>query len=263
MLSKTRGLHATLLLSFSILVKSVRGHGFVGSIRANSVNYTGQYPIDEDQDPVSSPIRQAYTEGPVLNVSLTAIACGGKNNTPAAEIAAVSAGSTLWVQWIDGSGEPTWPHDTGPLLTYMAPCSSSSCQDDPTTLDFFKIKEDGQVPGDPTQWVQAELMNGTQYQIEIPPGIPNGPYILRHEIISLQNAMSGGTGAESYPSCIQLNVSGSSSPLSQTAFMQSLSLNSTIKLPGGYNQSDSSWVVDVYTNPQSLKYTPPGPGIVN
>lgn len=47
----------------------------------------------------------------------------------------------------------------------MAPCATDACGDDPTTLSFFKIAEDGQVPGDPTKWVQADLMTGAPYNV--------------------------------------------------------------------------------------------------
>lgn len=84
---------------------------------------------------------------------------------------------------------------------------------------------------------------------------------MRHEIISLQNAMSG--NAESYPSCFQLTITGGTSSISQTTFMQSLSPNATIQLPGGYEKSDPGWTVDVYTNPEKLDYSTmfPGPPI--
>lgn len=84
---------------------------------------------------------------------------------------------------------------------------------------------------------------------------------MRHEVISLQNAASG--GAESYPSCFQLQVAGSKSTLSPSAFVSSLSSNSTIRFPGGYNKNDPGWKVDVYTDPQNLDYSKmfPGPPI--
>lgn len=68
-------------------------------------------------------------------------------------------------QWVDGDGARSWPHDNGPILTYLAPCATSDCKDDATKISFFKIQQDAQVPGDRTKWVQAELMNGTQYRV--------------------------------------------------------------------------------------------------
>ena len=86
---------------------------------------------------------------------------------------------------------------------------------------------------------------------------------MRHEIISLQNAASG--GAESYPSCFQVEVTGSKSTSSPSAFVASLPSGSTIQLPGGYNKNDPGWKVDVYTNPENLDYSKmfPGPPISN
>lgn len=69
------------------------------------------------------------------------------------------------LQWVNGAGSVLWPHNTGPILTYMAPCSDSKCDDDPTTLSFFKIAEDGQVAGSTSTWVQAELKEGNPYNV--------------------------------------------------------------------------------------------------
>lgn len=50
-----------------------------------------------------------------------------------------------------------WPHDIGPIMTYMAPCVNTTCdQYDPTDAEWFKIEETGLEPGN-TTWYQQNI----------------------------------------------------------------------------------------------------------
>ena len=51
---------------------------------------------------------------------------------------------------------PQWPHNTGPLMTYMTSCGSTSCdQFDPTGAKWFKIDQLGKKDAD--TWYQADI----------------------------------------------------------------------------------------------------------
>ena len=65
--------------------------------------------------------------------------------------------------------------------------------------------------------------------VTIPSSIAPGDYLLRSELISLQQAVSVG-GAEFYPGCIQLSIGGSGSGAPTSS--------ETCKLPGGYSDND-------------------------
>lgn len=93
---------ATLFPLFCLLAATaVNGHGYVGFIVADNKNYSGPVPFDQDPDSrLNSPIRQIQSEGPVLDVNSTLIACGFNNSVLASEVAEISAGSTLKVQVI-------------------------------------------------------------------------------------------------------------------------------------------------------------------
>lgn len=52
-------------------------------------------------------------------------------------------------------------------MTYMAACATDDCSDDPTTLSFFKIAEDGQVSGLGSDWAQASIHAGELWNVRV------------------------------------------------------------------------------------------------
>ena len=78
-----------------------------------------------------------------------------------------------------------------------------------------------------------------------------GEYLVRHEIISLQNAVAAG-GAEFYPSCTQIKVSGS----------QSGTPNQTVSFPGAYSDTDPG-ILDPNVYSPGSPYVFPGPPVSN
>ncbi|KAF9871314.1 glycosyl hydrolase family 61 [Colletotrichum karsti] len=128
----------------------------------------------------------------------------------------VSAGETIDIQW---QGWPESHH--GPVLTYMAFCGSQrgSCESvDKTKLDFFAIDKVGLI--DPSKnatdfatargiWASDVLIqNNASWVVQIPSKIAAGYYVLRHEIIALHFARYPGQGAQHYPQCINIQVTG-------------------------------------------------------
>ena len=90
----------------------------------------------------------------------------------------------------------------------MAKCDGdcSSFSPDAST-EWFKIDEQGEsTPGDSSTWAQAKLNDGSPATVTVPEGLASGNYLVRHEIIALQNSVSQG-GAEYYPSCLQVATS--------------------------------------------------------
>jgi Auxiliary Activity family 9 (formerly GH61) len=87
--------------------------------------------------------------------------------------------------------------------------------------------------------------------ITLPAQVSPGGYLVRHEIIALQLAVSLG-GAEFYPSCTQILVGGS----------QTGTPNQTVSFPGAYNDNDPGiYDPDVYDNGSA--YIFPGPPLSN
>ncbi|KAJ7505324.1 glycoside hydrolase family 61 protein [Mycena galericulata] len=228
-------MNPVLLVSLlSCLIIPVTAHGWVGSITVAGQTYQGN-GLGTSGFP--SVIRQVDTNSPVTSVSDPNLGCG-PNAQLAADVAQANPGDPIDVDWVSTVG--AWFHNVGPMLTYLANCGSASCtQFDPSQAMWFKIQQSGR---DATGWVQAQLNSGAPANISLPSNLASGNYLLRHEIIALQNAVSQG-GAEFYASCSQLNVGGSA-------------------LPGAYSATDPGILVDVYTNPDA-PYTFPGPPIAS
>jgi hypothetical protein len=82
------------------------------------------------------------------------------------------------------------------------------------------------------------LDSGASANLNLPSNLAPGNYLLRHEIIALQNGVSEG-GAEFYASCSQLSVGGSGSGAP--------SASELVKFPGAYSATDPGILVDVGT----------------
>jgi hypothetical protein len=83
---------------------------------------------------------------------------------------------------------------------------------------------------------------------------------MRHEIIALQNAGSIG-GAEHYPSCFQLTITGGESSLPPMEFVSSIPKNETAQFPGAYGSKDPGLYLNVYDTPLDYAAIYPGPPI--
>lgn len=140
-------------------------------------------------------------------------------------------------------------------MTYMASCGSTPCdQFDASQAQWFKIAQFSFVPGgkDPEtgglMWWHYLIKGSYLHQpcciakltmaieskpidVMLPTDIAPGGYLIRQEIISMQNVP-----IEFYPSCTQVNIGGSASGTP----------SSTIQFPAGYTADDPSFKQDVY-----------------
>lgn len=168
-----------------------------------------------------------------------------KDATPGAISADVKAGGKVELQWTD------WPESHhGPVITYLANCNGDCSSVDKTALEFFKIDEaglidDSNVPG---TWASDNLISANNsWTVTIPSSIASGNYVLRHEIIALHSAGES-NGAQNYPQCLNLKVTGggSDSP-------------SGTKGTALYKNTDAGILVNIYTSMDS--YEIPGPAL--
>ncbi|KAJ7134622.1 glycosyl hydrolase family 61-domain-containing protein [Mycena epipterygia] len=230
-------------LVVSLIPASVAAHGWVGSLTVAGKAFQGN-PLGTSGGP--SVIRQVDTNSPVTSVSDPNLACG-PNAQLGQDIADANPGDPIDVNWVSTAG--AWFHDVGPMLTYLASCGSEPCsQFDASQAMWFKIQQSGR---DASGWVQAQLNSGAPANLTLPSNLAAGNYLLRHEIIALQNGVSQG-GAEFYASCSQLSVGGSGSGAPSSSEL--------VKLPGAYSATDPGILVDVYSNPNA-PYTFPGPPV--
>lgn len=238
---------AGVLLSSAALVA---GHGYVTGAVVDGTYYGGylitQYPYESTPPATIGWSDTATDLGFVDGSSYSSgdIICH-KSAKPGAISAPVKAGGSVELQWSE------WPSSHhGPVITYMANCNGDCSSVDKTTLKFFKIDEaglidDSNVPG---TWASDDLIkNNNSRTITIPSTIESGNYVLRHEIIALHSA-GNKDGAQNYPQCFNLKVTGGGSDSPSGTLGTAL-----------YKDTDPGILVNIY---QSLSsYTIPGPAL--
>lgn len=204
------------------------------------------------ETPAPSIIRLVNTNSPVQGANNPFLNCG-QDAQFASLVGNANPGSQLEILWVgEIDGSCNWPHDTGPIMHYMAECDGSCLTYDSTNAEWFKISELG-FEADGSTWYQANLMSGVPANVTIPNTLAPGNYLLRSEIISLHNAMTLG-GAQFYPSCIQLQIGGS-----QTEGPMS---SEECTFPGGYSDDDPGILIpNIFNTP--YEYIFPGPPVAS
>jgi len=144
----------------------------------------------------------------------------------------------------------SWPHDIGPMFTYMASCGNITCDKfDAINAQWFKIQESGRK--DDGTWVQQELKDGGVAKAQVPANLAPGNYLVRHEILALHLATSLG-GAEFYAGCAQVRVDGNGTSVPQ--------MKDLVSIPGAYKDNDPGvFVPNVFD--VSATYVMPGPEV--
>ncbi|KAF9461354.1 glycoside hydrolase family 61 protein [Collybia nuda] len=244
---------SVLALSLLSILVSVHGHGYVQEVVVDSVRYSGYLP---DTDPYEIPppqriVRKIPGTNPVMDLDSIDIQCNGfsaggsPGSAPAPIFATVAAGSSINVNWTT-----MLESHLGSILTYMAHAPTDITKWNPgTSAVWFKIDEVAKTANG--TWATINLFTNLKgiYNFTIPANLKPGQYIIRHEIITLQTAGEY-PGVQVYPSCIQVEVTGSG-----TAFPTSF-----VSFPGAYNASTPGIVFDLYLHGRD-PYPIPGPPV--
>ncbi|KIM20933.1 carbohydrate-binding module family 1 protein [Serendipita vermifera MAFF 305830] len=169
-----------------LLAGSVLGHGQVRYFITSTTTYPAADAYASSPDP-NSPIRKLDTYGPAAPFTGSAITCGSGGNNAAAVVAPVAAGSSVtfdWGQW-----------SSSPVMTYIAACPSgcANFKGDSGNV-WVKFQQDGFNPSRSPQWAEqileaASSTGHSKWTVQIPSTLPNGEYILRHEILGLHVAV--------------------------------------------------------------------------
>ncbi|MCJ1239221.1 hypothetical protein MMC14_007215 [Varicellaria rhodocarpa] len=234
-------------------ISRVATHGTVSGVVADGVYYQGYSPSMKYQTPspkvVGWSIPEDLSNGFIdpNNYTLPDIICH-LGATPGQATASVKAGGIvklLWTPW------PVSHH--GPVIDYLANCNGECTTVDKTVLKFNKIDgvgliDDNSTPG---TWATDQLIaNNNSWTVTIPKSIAPGNYVLRHEIIALHSAGTT-NGAQNYPQCINLQVTGSGNNSIKTG-----TLGEAL-----YTPSDAGILVNIYTTLTS--YLVPGPAMIS
>ncbi|KAJ5910377.1 endoglucanase-4 precursor [Penicillium tannophilum] len=236
---------ATLFLASAALVA---GHGYVSSIVVDGTTYGGYlvdtYYYESDPPDLIAWSTNATDDGYVAPTAYDTsnIVCH-KGSAPGALSAPIAPGGSVTLTW------NTWPDDHhGPVITYLANCNGSCTDVDKVDLAFFKIDAGGLINDTviPGTWATDELIADSYSRtLTIPTDIAAGEYVLRHEIIALHGAEDL-DGAQNYPQCINLNVTGSGTATPSGTLGEEL-----------YKDTDPGIYVDIWAT--LTTYDIPGP----
>lgn len=246
---------------FSVLATAtlVVAHSFVSNVNINRLSYQGFWPIEGmATDPLAVGwSTTAFDQGYVNQTGYETdeIICH-RGASPAQGHAPVAPGDVVHIQW---NG---WPAGhKGPVMDYLASCGNAlapSCGTvNASALEFFKINEGGLLNSTPIAeggtWASDQLIaNNNSWAVQIPDYILPGFYVLRHEIIALHNA-SNPVGAQNYPQCINLEVTGDGDILP-----------AGVPGRGLYDPESASLNLDIYASNGTValgEYRIPGPAV--
>ncbi|KAL2257150.1 hypothetical protein VTK26DRAFT_596 [Humicola hyalothermophila] len=227
----------------------VAAHGHVSHIIVNGVEYENYDPTRHwymDDPPTVIGWAAAQQDNGFIepnNFGTSDIICH-KQATPGGGHATVAAGDKINLVW-----DPEWPEShIGPVIDYMAACNGDCESVSKESLRWFKIDGAGYDSATGTWAADALRANGNSWLVQIPSDLAPGNYVLRHEIIALHGASSP-NGAQAYPQCINLRVTGSGS-------------NVPSGVPGTslYSANDPGILFNPYTSP--INYPVPGPDLI-
>ncbi|KAI0389396.1 lytic polysaccharide monooxygenase [Xylariaceae sp. FL0594] len=218
-------------------------HGFVTGVKVNGVWTAGADPVWYYYPAGQAPATAGWN---ALNQDIgfvapdaygtSDIACH-KSATVGKNFVDVKAGDTVtfyWNGWADSH--------KGPAINYIAPFGTSA-----GSLKWSKISQSSIVSG--KTWVTDQMLtNNYTLSTVIPKNLKAGDYVIRHEIIALHGAQSVG-GAQNYPQCLNLRVSGSGT-VAPTNGVPGTSL---------YKKDEVGIVFNLYTDYTSYPY--PGPAL--
>ncbi|RYP77412.1 hypothetical protein DL771_001207 [Monosporascus sp. 5C6A] len=228
---------------------TVSAHGHVTNVVVNGVSYQGydvtSFPYMSNPPTVAGWAASNTDNGFVEPNSFADpdIICH-KTATPGGAHIEVAAGDSISIQW------DTWPEShKGPMIDYLAACDGACESADKASLEFFKIDGAGYDAATKTWASDVLIKNGFSWLVKIPENVAPGNYVLRHETIALHSAGQA-NGAQSYPQCINLQITGSGT-----------AKPSGVRGTELYKPDDAGILVNIYNGLSS--YEVPGPALID
>lgn len=164
-------------------------------------------------------IRSPPNNSPVKDLTSPDLVCNVNGAKAGSGFVSAAAGDTLTFEWYhDNRGDDIIDlSHLGPIITWIAEYTEG----DGTGAIWTKIAEDGY---DGSQWaVQKLVAAGGKWDFDLPSALAAGKYLIRQEIIAHHESdaafnVNPARGAQFYPSCVQVEVSGSGSAVPDQAF---------------------------------------------
>ncbi|KAF8468941.1 glycosyl hydrolase family 61-domain-containing protein [Kalaharituber pfeilii] len=193
-------------------------------------------------------IRSPPNNSPVKDVSSTAINCNVNNRAVPSSVT-VKGGDIVTFEWYHNTraDDIIDLSHKGPITVWIAPRQSEG-----NGAVWTKLAEDGFSNG---QWaVQKLVANRGKHDVKLPASLARGDYLLRAEIIALHEgetnyATNNARGAQFYPSCSQITVTGSGTAKPPGTF----------NFVGGYTPTTPGILFNIYQTVTS--YPIPGPAV--
>ncbi|KAK1772798.1 glycosyl hydrolase family 61-domain-containing protein [Phialemonium atrogriseum] len=195
-------------------------------------------------------IRSPPNNSPVKDLASPDLVCNVNGAKAVSGFVKAAAGDTLSFEWfhdnrnddiIDGSHK-------GPVITWIAKYTEGAG----TGAIWSKIAEDG---FDGSEWAVDKLIrNQGKQDFTLPSSLAAGKYLIRQEIIALHESdaafnQNPARGAQFYPSCVQVEVTGSGSVVPNQKFDFNVD----------YTYADPGILFNLYTSFTS--YPIPGPEV--
>lgn len=211
-------------------------------------------------------VRQAVSSDPIFDIYSDAMACNNIERL-ASKKRVVQGGDAIGFEWrVDRNTAPadfplkdgyipvgvTDDSHKGPCSVYMKKVSDSSTADGPGG-GWFKVSEDGLDSAGTFCTDRIRLANAPQQGI-IPTNIEPGDYLIRAEMITLNDAgpanMGGAEQPQFYVGCAQVTVEGTSGTNPDT-----------VSIPGHLSMDMPGMIFDIWKAPVGTysDYTVPGP----
>lgn len=200
------------------------------------------------------------TTAPVTDMTSTDMVCGKNGLTAVGRTIELSAGDTISMlhrSWADGA-EPGVidSNHKGPTAVYLKKIAEPGSAD-PWTANgdgsgdgWFKISWDGLDLSDSTWGVDDMINSGGYTAATLPGDLSDGYYLVRDEVLSLQNRDGGTINPQFFIGCVQVYVSGGSGTAAPT----------TVAIPGHVEAGNPSVTYDINVTPLTA-YPEFGPSV--
>lgn len=192
---------------------------FVGAASAHTHMFSVSVNGEDQGDGRNTYIRSPPNNDPVKDLTSPDLVCNVNGGTPVSDFVSAAAGDKLTLSWYhnEPNDETIDPSHKGPIITYITEYTDSDGSD----AGWTKIAQDG-LDGD--EWAVDKLIAaGGMVDVTLPATLKAGKYLLRQEIIGLHEAdvlfsEDNARGAQFYPSCVQVDVSGSGTMVPNQGF---------------------------------------------
>lgn len=190
------------------------------------------------------------TTAPITDLTSTDMVCGVNGLTVVDRTIELAAGDTISMlhrSWADGAQAGVIDSNhKGPTAVYLKKMAEAGATDpwtangDGTGDGWFKISWDGLDLADST-WGTDDMMNNGGYTAaNIPGDLSDGYYLVRDEVLSLQNRDDGGNIVpQFFIGCVQVYISGGTGT----------AVPNTVAIPGHVTATDASVTYDIYDLP--------------